>query len=116
MWRSATAAGLAASSRPLVDRGIIRRVFDSSDHAAMLATAARSLATSRLARRNGRCHAAVRSRMVQRVGQDQEMRDLHNVLFRSIQQQPISFSTQTQAGDVVQRLTGDLRFVQAVAL
>ena len=42
------------------------------------------------------------------------MRDLRLALFRSIERQPVSFFTRTQAGELVQRLTGDVHFVQGV--
>ncbi len=55
----------------------------------------------------------VYDRINHQVGQ-RVMRDLRGALFRAIQLQPISFFTRTQAGELVQRLTGDVHFVQGV--
>jgi ATP-binding cassette subfamily B protein len=52
-------------------------------------------------------------RVNQRVGQS-VMRDLRLALFRAIERQPVSFFTRTPAGELVQRLTGDVQFVQGV--
>ena len=52
-------------------------------------------------------------RINQRVGQS-VMRDLRLSLFRAIERQPVSFFTRTPAGELVQRLTGDVHFVQGV--
>jgi ATP-binding cassette subfamily B protein len=52
-------------------------------------------------------------RMNHRVGQ-RVMHDLRAALFRAVQRQPVGFFTRTQAGELVQRLTGDVHFVQGV--
>jgi ATP-binding cassette subfamily B protein len=52
-------------------------------------------------------------RMNNQVGQ-RVMRDLRIALFRAVQRQPVAFFTRTQAGELVQRLTGDVHFVQGV--
>jgi ATP-binding cassette subfamily B protein len=57
--------------------------------------------------------AVAHDRINQIVGQS-VMRDLRLALFRSIERQPVSFFTHTQAGELVQRLTGDVHFVQGV--
>ncbi len=52
-------------------------------------------------------------RLNHQVGQS-VMRDLRHALFQAVQRQPVSFFTRTQAGELVQRLTGDVHFVQGV--
>ena len=55
----------------------------------------------------------VHDRLNHHVGQA-VMRDLRLALFRAIERQAVSFFTRTQAGELVQRLTGDVHFVQGV--
>jgi ATP-binding cassette subfamily B protein len=52
-------------------------------------------------------------RMNHHIGQS-VMRDLRLALFRAVQRQPVSFFARAKAGELVQRLTGDVHFVQGV--
>jgi ATP-binding cassette subfamily B protein len=52
-------------------------------------------------------------RMNHQTGQ-RVMHDLRAALFHAVQRQPVAFFTRTQAGELVQRLTGDVHFVQGV--
>lgn len=55
----------------------------------------------------------IQNQLNNRVGQG-VMRDLRRSLYRNLQRQSISFFTRTRAGEVVQRLTGDVSAVQSI--
>jgi ATP-binding cassette subfamily B protein len=105
---SLVAAGIALIP-PLAMKRIIDDALPARDARQLALYVLVMLAAPLLAGLVGVAHHQLNHHVGQAV-----MRDLRLALFQSVQRQSVAFFTKTPAGDLVQRLTGDVHFVQGV--
>ncbi|HEY3367387.1 MAG TPA: ABC transporter ATP-binding protein [Symbiobacteriaceae bacterium] len=94
---------------PLVMRSIIDRALPRADQALLLKLVALMVALPAV----GGLLGVLQNHLNTRAGQS-VMRDLRLGLFRNLQQQSMAFFTHSRAGEIIQRLTGDVFAVQDV--
>ncbi len=105
---SVVAAGLSLLP-PLAMKEIVDVAVKTADTRLLLGMASVLVAAPLLAGMFG----VVQDRQNAYVGQA-VMRDLRLAMFRAVERQGVEFFAQTKAGELVQRLTGDVHFVQGV--
>jgi ATP-binding cassette subfamily B protein len=105
----ALAAAIVGLGPPLVMKEIIDRALPSADKKLLWEMVGLLVGLPLF----GELIGVWQNHLNNRVGQG-VMRDLRRALFSNLQKQSMAFFTQSRAGEVIQRLTGDVQAVQSV--